>query len=100
VLFPAPAQRHIHISFKFDAQCDIAEQSEAKDLTNRLNWLSNTICEDAPQLCFEYAADLGHFIAPEAINHSESLSKDRFDRLSDDLVEKVHNVVDSQRATD
>jgi hypothetical protein len=98
VLFPAPVQWHINNRSKFDAQCDIAEQSEAKNLTERLNWSSNTICKDAPQLCFEFAAK--HFITQEAICETESFSKDRFDRLSEDLVEGVRNVVDSQRVTE
>jgi hypothetical protein len=61
--------------------------------------LSNTICKDAQQVCFEFAADVGDFITQEAIDSTESLSKDRFDRLSEDLVKKVHNVIDSQRLT-
>jgi hypothetical protein len=77
--------------------CDIAEQTEAKGLTERLNWLSNQICQDAPQLCLEFAAQFGNsIITQEAIDRAESASKERFTRLSQDQVEKVRDVVDSQ----
>jgi hypothetical protein len=61
--------------------------------------LSNKICEDAPQVCFESAADFGGPITQKTIDGAESFSKDRFDRVSKDLVEKVRDVVDSQGLT-
>lgn len=75
------------------------EQSEAKNLTERLNWLGSKICEDAPQLCVEFAADVGHFITQEAIDRAEGFSKDRFDRISGELVEEVRSIVNPRRAT-
>lgn len=91
VLFPAPMQRHIYNSSKFDAQCDMAENNKAKDLTERLKWLSDKILQDAPQLCLENAqtANFGHCVTQEVIDHTGSFSEERFDRLARDLVEKV-----------
>jgi hypothetical protein len=95
-------QRHIHNSSKSDAQCEIAEKIEAKDLTERLKWLSDQILQDAPRLCLEFVqtADFGHFITQEVIDRAKNFSEERFDNLARDLVEKVRNVVDSQRATE
>jgi hypothetical protein len=102
VLFPAPAERQIHNSSKFNVQCSIAEQNEAKVLTEGLNWLSDQICQDALKLCFESAqtADFGQHITQETIDNAEKISEECFNRLSRDLVEKAHNVVDSQQATE
>jgi hypothetical protein len=95
VLFPASVQWHIHDFSKVDAECDIAEQSEAKKLTESINWLIDRICKDAPQLCID-PANRSHSITKEAIDRAESYSKDRFTRLSQEQVRKVRNVMDSQ----
>jgi hypothetical protein len=96
VLFPAPVQWHIHDSSQFDAQCEIAEQIQAKELIESISWLNNKICEDVPQLCINFAAGSGHSITQEAIDRAERLSEERFARLSQDQVEKVRNFIDSQ----
>jgi hypothetical protein len=88
-------QWHIHNSSKFDDECEIAEQKEAKQMTENLNWLSDEICQGAPKLCREFAADFENFITQEAIDRAERFSEERFTRLSQDRVENVCNVIDS-----
>jgi hypothetical protein len=89
VLFPAPVQWHIHNSPKFDAQCDIAEQSEAKNLTEVLTLLSKQIHHDTLQLC----GGNGGPITQQAIDDAERLSNKRFSQLTRYPVEKVRNTV-------
>ncbi|KAF8487864.1 hypothetical protein F5888DRAFT_1639677 [Russula emetica] len=72
---------------KLDAQCDIAEQIEAIELTKSINWMSDKICEDARRLCI----DSGHFITQAAIECAESLSKEMFAKLSRHRVEGAHS---------
>ena len=91
VLFPALAPVHIYNSSKFDALCEIAEQSETQNLTKVLTLLSKQICHDAAQLC----SGSGHPITQQVIDDAERLSNKRFAQLSRHPVEKVRNVVDS-----
>lgn len=63
-------RRHPSNSSKLDAIYRIAEQGEAKDLIERLNWLSDQILQDAPQPSLQFAAELRHFITQEANNHA------------------------------
>ncbi|KAF8493102.1 hypothetical protein F5888DRAFT_1806533 [Russula emetica] len=72
---------------QLDAQCDIAEQIEAIELTKSINWMSDKICEDARRLCI----DSGHFITQAAIECAESLSKEMFAKLSRHRVEGAHS---------
>lgn len=95
VLFPASEQQHINNSSKFDALCEITDQSEAKKLTEVLTLLSKQICHDAPQLCSR-SEHSKHPVTQQAIGDAEFLSNKRFSQLSRHPVEKVRNVVDSQ----